>query len=248
MLSVELKNVPESNYALKEAVKMLRTNVQFCGLDTHVIAITSCTENEGKSMASFLLAQSLAEADKKVLLIDADMRKSVLLDRYGVESKVMGLSQYLTGMAAIEEVLLATNYRNLHMIFAGPTPPNPSELLENKVFSTLVTSLRRVYDYIIIDTPPVGMVIDGAIAAQVCDGVVMVIKANGVGNKYAKDVKQQLERVGAKVLGVILNRVPEKSQGRYSKSYGFYGTYGKEYGRESAPKSETKSKARRINQ
>ncbi len=248
MLSVELKKVPESSYSLKEAVKMMRTNVQFCGLDTHVIAITSCMENEGKSMASFLLAQSLAEADKKVLLIDADMRKSVLLERYGVESKVMGLSQLLTGMAAIEEVLLATNYRNLHMIFAGPTPPNPSELLEGKMFSNLVTSLRRVYDYIIIDTPPVGMVIDGAIAAQVCDGVVMVIRANGVSNKFAKDVKQQLERVGAKVLGVILNRVPEKSPGGYYKSYGAYGGYGKEYGRKNISTKGTKSKAKRISQ
>lgn len=228
MVNVEIK-IQKLDYSGAEAYKSLRTNLQFCGEDKKVIAITSCTPNEGKSSVTMNLAVSLAEAGKKVLLIDADLRKSVLVGRTKVKESIKGLTHYLSKQAALIEVICATNVKNMHIVYAGPVPPNPAELLGGKYFRELLSSLRKVYDYILVDTPPLGSVIDSAIIAEECDGSIMVIETGVISYRFAQDVKSQLEKSNCPILGVVLNKVDMSKQGYYGKYYGrYYGKYGNE--------------------
>ena len=127
-----------------EAYKTLRTNLQFCGKDVRSIAITSCTPSEGKSEISLHLAKSLSESGKRVLFIDADLRKSMIVARCQVSQTVKGLSHYLSGQSSFADIVYSTNVRNLHMIFAGPVPPNPAELLGTNNFKLAMEKLKTV--------------------------------------------------------------------------------------------------------
>lgn len=223
------------DYRTSEAYKSLRTNIQFCGADVKVISFTSCTPNEGKSSVSFNLAVSFAESGKKVILIDADMRKSVLAGRYKVGSIKGGLAHFLAGQKALGDVCLQTDIENMDIIFSGPFVPNPAELLESELFLKLVSYCRKKYDYVLIDTPPLGSVIDSAIVASVVDGAVIVIEADAISYHFVQQIKKQLERSNVKILGTVLNKVPvEKGKygyGRYGKYYGrYYGKYTAEDG------------------
>lgn len=224
MVEVKLTNILDRNdYRTNESFKSLRTNIEFSGEDNKVIAITSCTSSEGKSTTSLSLAISLAEAGKKVLFIDADLRRSALVGRCHVTQEVKGLSHFLSGQGELGEVLCKTNERGLGIIFAGPVPPNPAELLGSKKFEVLLKEARTIYDYVIIDTPPLGSVIDSAIVATVSDAAVFVIAANTISYKFARDVKEQLEKSNCKILGVVLNKVDMKQNKYYGKYYGNYG-------------------------
>lgn len=220
-----------SNYQIEEAYKSLRANLQFCGEDKKIIAITSCTPNEGKSSVSLQLAISLAESGKSVLFIDADLRKSVLLGRTKAGQKsVKGLTHYLTGQSELTDVVYSTNIPKLYLIYSGPFPPNPAELLGGKNFRSFLKAIRKVYDYIIIDTPPLGSVIDSAVIAEECDGAIMVIESGVISYRFAQEVKSQLEKSNCPILGVVLNKVDMQKQayGKYGKYYGkYYGEYGK---------------------
>lgn len=221
----------ESDYRIAEAFKSFRTNIQFCGIDNKIIMLTSSMPGEGKTSTSFNLAASLAEIGKKVLLIDADMRKSNLVKRYMVDIHVKGLSQFLSGQSAIEEVLCETSIPNMHMIFAGAVPPNPAELLNGHIFEKMVTTFRKLYDYVIIDTPPLGSVTDAAVVSRVCDGVVFVCAAGAVKRKFAQDIIRQVTATGCKLLGVVLSKAENGGKGYYNKYYGnYYGEYGKHNG------------------
>ncbi len=219
----------ELDYRANEAYKTLRTNIQFCGSDIKVITFTSCTPNEGKSSVSFNLAVSFAQTDKRVILIDADLRKSVLAGRYRVGAVEYGLTHYLSGQNELDEVMLQTDIENMDVIFAGTFGPNPAELLEHQRFQDMINILREMYDYVLIDTPPLGSVIDSAVVAQICDGAVLVIESNAISYRFAKDVKAQLEKSNCRILGAILNKVPLEKKGYYGKYYGRY--YGKYYGK-----------------
>jgi len=220
----------ELDYRTNESYKTLRTNLQFCGDDVKVIAFTSCTPNEGKTNVSFNIAASFAESGKQVILIDADLRNSVLAGRYKIGKVDKGLSHYLSGQADFDDVVCKTNIDNMDIILAGTNCPNPAELLEHSRFSELIGKLRQTYDYIIIDTPPLGSVIDSAIVAKLADGAVIVVETNAISHRFAKKVKEQLERTGCRILGAVINKVPlhDKRYGYYGKYYGkYYGTYGK---------------------
>lgn len=221
MVNVELKK-PDLNYNVLEAYKSLRTNLQFCGSDKQIIAITSCIANEGKSSVTFNLAVSLAEIGKKVILVDADLRKSVLLGRTAVKGNIKGLSYYLSKQSRLDDVICSTNIDNLHMIYSGPVPPNPAELLGGENFQDMLKMLRQTYDYILIDTPPLGSVIDSAIVAKVSDGAILVIESEVISYRFAREVKMQLEKSNCPILGAILNKVNMTSLGYYGKKYGKY--------------------------
>ncbi len=223
---VTLNRDMKDDYNYNEAVKTLRTNIQFCGSNIRTIMFTSSIPDEGKSDITFVTAQSLAQIGKKVLLIDADIRKSVMLSRYQVDHKVDGLSQYLSGQKPLDEVLYDTNIENLSMIFAGPYSPNPAELLEEDLFVKLVEYGKNFFDYVIIDTPPMAGLIDGAIVARHCDGAILVIESGVVSYKIEQRVKAQLEKTGCRILGAVLNKVDLHNDGYYGK-YGRYGKYGK---------------------
>ena len=233
LLNVNLDKISDLDFKTKEAYKTLRTNVQFCGDDVKVISITSCVPNEGKSMVSFNLAVSIAETGKKVLFIDADLRKSVLIGRYKINKAIKGLIQYLSGVEELDSVKYTTNVENLDMILSGPVPPNPAELLNNEKFTALVEITKKEYDYVVIDTPPIGQVIDPAIVAQQTDGVIFLVSQANVSYKYAQKQIEQLKRSGCKILGAVLNKVdPEGKGSYYGGYYGKYykGKYGYGYG------------------
>ncbi len=212
----------ELDNSTKEAYKSLRTNIQFCGADVKVISLTSCTPNEGKSSVTFNMAAVFAESGKKVLMIDADMRKSVLAGRYRVGNVDGGLAHLLAGQKKFDEVCMNTDIEGMDIIFAGPVVPNPSELLDGENFRNLIAKCREEYDYVFIDTPPLGSVIDSAIVAKTVDGAVIVVEADSISYRFAQNVKQQLEKSGVKILGAILNKVAMKGS-KYGKYYGHYG-------------------------
>lgn len=214
-----------------EAYKALRTNLLFCGNDKKAIVFTSCTPDEGKSTVVRNLAESLAEAEKKVLLVDADLRKSVMVGRFQIEGESVGLSHYLSGMCELEEAVNHTDLEDLDVIFAGPYPPNPSELLAGSRFHTLLEETRTQYDYILIDSAPLGSVIDSAVIAKECDGSVIVVESGVLSYRFIEEIKTQLEKSGSPVLGVILNKSDLKAQKYYNYYYGkkygkYYGKYG----------------------
>lgn len=218
---VVITDIRKKDYFYEEAIKTLRTNIQFTGKNVKTIMFTSCFPNEGKSDVTFQLCQEIGNMGKRVLLIDADIRKSAYVSRYRIKQKVNGLSQYLSGQLAKEFLIYQTNFLNVDIIFAGPMAPNPSELLEEPAFHELLTESREYYDYIIIDTPPVGSVIDAAIIAKESDGAVLVIESERVSYKVAQKVKEQMEKTGCKLLGVVLNKVNIEKNKYYGK-YDYY--------------------------
>lgn len=218
-----------NNYFIREAFNTLRTNILFSGRDIKTIIMTSCIAHEGKSTVSFELCRSLAEGGKRVLLVDADLRKSVLATRITKERGITGLSQLLSGQIGIDDAIYQTNVPNLDVIFAGPYPPNPTELVGSAAFKELLDAKRSTYDYIIVDSAPLGMVIDAAVMASVCDGAVLVLSAGKVKYRMAQSVKSQLEKSGCKLLGVVLNQ-PDKKASSGSGAYQAYGNnYNKAY-------------------
>lgn len=226
---IQLNREMKDDYNYNEAIKTLRTNIQFCGSSIKTIMMTSSLPDEGKSDVSMSLAASLAQIGKKTLIIDADIRKSVLKLRYQVTHEIYGLSQYLSGQKELKQILYQTEIENLDMVFAGPYSPNPAELLEEELFAELLEVMRSCYDYIIIDTPPMANLIDGAIVARHCDGAVIVIESGAISYRLEQRVKGQIEKSGCRILGVVLNKV-DISEGKYYSRYGKYGKYDK-YGK-----------------
>lgn len=224
---VDLKNLLSNDFAFDEAIKTLRTNIRFCGKNIRTIMLTSSTPNEGKSSITFALASSLAETGQKTLLIDADIRRSVLVSRYQLDQDVFGLSQYLSGQKDMDDVLYCTNVENLDMVFSGPYSPNPAELLEEPGFGKLIQWAREVYDYVIVDTPPINNVIDAAIVAKECDGAALIIENGVISYRMAQRVIKQLEKSGCRILGAVLNKVGGEHSGYYGKYYVKHGRYGK---------------------
>ena len=231
MKTTTLNETKKLSYSVREAFKTLRTNFLFCGDSIKTVLVTSCVKNEGKSTISLELSKSLALSEKKVLLVDSDLRKSVFATRYTINSEpIIGLSEYLSGQANIEDVLYGTQNENLHMIFAGAVPPNPVELLSSSKFQALLEQMRETYDYVVIDAAPLGAVIDASAISAFVDGAMLVITANEISYRFAQEVKNQLEKSNCKVLGAILNRIPLRSGSYYNNYYKkYYGRY-KKYG------------------
>ncbi len=231
MKTIELIVEEEQNYFMREAFNTLRTNILFSGKDVKTIVITSCMAHEGKTTVSYETSKSLAESGKKVLLIDADLRKSVMASRYTKDRGITGLSHLLSGQVTAEQAICKTQIEGLDIIFAGPYPPNPTELVGSPAFKEFLDSQRANYDYIIVDAAPLGLVIDAAVMASVCDGAVIVINAGTIKYRMAQGVKAQLQKSGCKILGVVLNQVSRKgssSGGSYysakysSEYYGYH--------------------------
>ena len=215
----------------EEYYNAIRTNILFSGKDLKVIAVTSTKDNEGKSTVAMNIAASLAALGKRTLLIDADTRNSVFVGRMKIRSKVVGLTHYLAGEATVKEIVFGTTEPNLHMILSGQVPPNPTALLQGEAFQELIDVCRHHYDYVIVDTPPLGLVTDASIIAHQCDASILVIEAGAIKRRAVKKIQERLEQTGAKFLGVVLNKVDVKANhyGAYGAygSYGNYGNYGK---------------------
>lgn len=254
MQTITFGNLSEQTYAMKESLRALKTNIQFCGDDVKVILVTSSIPDEGKSTVSMNLARSLTDSGKKVLLIDTDMRKSVLIGRHQAQAsqgEIFGLSHYLSGQKKLDDVMYSTEIYRLFMIFAGPPVPNPTEILEKQYFDQLIEFAREYFDYIILDCAPIGAAIDAAVIARHCDGAVLVVAQGMAGARMINSVKKQLEASGVRILGAVLNKVRTNQKGYgygYGKYYGsYYGNYynnayNNHYAGESAESADAKGK------
>lgn len=209
------------SYFVREAYNALRANLLFCGASVKTIVVTSCLANEGKTTVTMELAKNLAEAGRKVLFVDADLRKSVAVNRYSDQPGVNGLSMVLSGLVKTEDAIVATQVPGLHVLFSGPFPPNPTELLSGKEFAGLLEELKPNYDVILIDSSPLGMVVDSAVIAGYCDGALLVIHQGAIKTRMAKNVVEQLRRSGCRILGAVFNH-PTRSRRSSGAKYGQY--------------------------
>ena len=219
-------NLPEvKDYRLTEGLNQLKTNLAFCGKDIKVITITSSVPNEGKSSVAFDLSKTMAEGGKKILMVDTDLRKSVLAAKYHIQGIDKGLSHYLTGQAEIEDIIYETETEGFYLSVAGPLSPDPTSLLDSDQFQKFIDKVREDYDYVIIDAPPLGVVIDAVIIGKYCDGAVLVIEQGVIKRKVVQDVIKQLKRGKVRIL--VLNKVDERigAYGAYDYkySYSYYG-------------------------
>lgn len=222
---------------LEEYYNSIRTNIQFSGRDLKVITLTSAQTGEGKSTTAKNLAISFAKAGFRTLLIDADTRNSVMSGTFKSNEHYQGLTSFLSGNAELSDVICDTSIDNLMIIPAGQVPPNPTSLIQNDNYKRMIETVRGLYDYVIIDTPPLGFVVDAAIIAHSSDASLLVVKAGADKRRTITKLKEQLEQSGSVFLGVILNKydIHSDKYGSYG-SYGGYGSYGN-YG-----KSDEKSK------
>ena len=209
----------------EEYYNALRTNVQLSGNDLKVIVVTSVDSSEGKSTTSTNIAWAFARAGYKTLLIDADIRNSVMSGVFKSRERITGLTDYLAGTQDLSNGLCETNVDNLFVIKSGVASPNPTALLQSDNFGIMIETLRKYFDYIIVDTAPIGVVIDAAIVVQKCDASILVVEAGVAKRREVQKAKSQLEQTGKPFLGVVLNKFDIQRE-KYG-SYGGYGNYGK---------------------
>lgn len=215
------------SFAAAEAYKLLRTKLQFSFVDDHdchIIGISSAMAGEGKSLSSVNLAYSLAQLDKRVLLIDCDMRRPSLSAKLPIK-KLPGLSNYLTRQVGMDEVI--QTYGNadegsvFNVISAGRNPPNPIELLNSGRMRKALDELRGSYDYIILDLPPVGEVSDALVVSKLVDGILLVVRQNYCNRNLLSAAVKQFSFVDTRILGVVMNCATEEN-GAYGKYYRGY--------------------------
>ena len=254
-INVTIKELP---FSAEEAMNRLRVNVRFSGANTKKIMVTSSVPNEGKSHVSTYLWKMLAEAGNRTVLIDADLRKSVLKDDLQFKTDVkdpMGLDHYLAGMAEYNDIVYETNVDKAFFVPCINLLENPSSLLEDARLSELLDRLGEEYDYVIVDTPPLVSVSDGALIGAVCDGTILVVRSGMVPKKLVIQSVRQLERAGARLLGTVLNCVNAGHHaygkyyggGYYGKYYGDYygGYYGKDKGKKEDKKDDKEDKEKK---
>lgn len=223
-------NIRELPYAVEEAMNRLRINIKFCGKNTKKILIISSVPNEGKSTVSVHLWKMLAEAGFPSVLVDLDLRKSVLKEQLEFQHKgeITGLDYYLSGLSEYQDVVYETNISNGYVVPVSNLLENPSALLEDPRMGELLNRLEEDYRYVIIDSPPLDSVADGALIASLCDGAILVVRSGMTSKRLVRQSLQQLDRVHCRLLGMVLNRVETKSRA-YQKYYGKYGSYYNDY-------------------
>ena len=231
----------DSPFAIKEAYNSIRTKLIFTGKGEKcpIFAVTSPMAGDGKSTNAVGLAVSIATAEQRVLLIDADMRKPSVHHYFNLDSRRSGLSEILAGLTT-EIKLSTTDNPNLSVLTAGQIPPNPAELLGSKQLDVLLDYVRQYFDYIIIDMPPANIVTDASIIAEKITGYVLVVQSGKTHQQELKDAIQQLKDVNGNIVGVILNDPGNKIDTHYSTHYNRYYRYGKYkyYGEEGRKKSK----------
>lgn len=209
-----------TNFAIQEAYKRLRTNLSFSirGKKCKRFCLTSANAGEGKSITLLNLAISIAQTNKRVLLIDADMRRPAVA-RLLVEKASPGLSEVLADQISEKEAIHKEVYPNLDILFSGEIPPNPSELLGSERMEKLIADLEEEYDYILVDTPPVGVVTDACLVATLLDGVLMLVWQNRSRKENVKAAVNSLQLTGANILGYVMNGVELETKKYYYSTY-----------------------------
>lgn len=221
MKSIISYNDPKS--VISEQYRAIRTNIEYSNVDqnTKTILVTSSDKNEGKTTTVSNLAVSFANLNKKVLLIDCDLRNASIHKMFRLNN-IYGLTDILAKDRAVDKCIQETELKNLYVLTAGATPPNPAEILSSEKMKNLIEDLKNIYDYIFIDTPPIGLVTDAGVLSSFIDGVVLVVKSESVEKKYLEETKKKLDAVDARILGAILNSYKSEQ-----KDYNYYSYYGK---------------------
>jgi capsular exopolysaccharide synthesis family protein len=234
--TLNIQNFPPLPFRIQESLNQLRINLSFFGEDIKVIMVTSSTPNEGKSFISIQLWKMMADLGMKSLLIDADLRNSTLRQDYEAgsdEEEIKDIAHFLAGKASIQDVIHATNFENAYVIPVAQNIANPTLLLEKKRFGQMIEACKETFDYVIIDTPPLGSVADALKIATHCDGTALVVRAGETPRKLVENSVSQLKPTGTPLLGMILNRMMPNSNNagyynKYYSKYSYYRHYGKE--------------------
>lgn len=246
MNPVAITRFPPLSYAGREAMNTLCTNLSFAGDAVKKIMLTSCHPNEGKSFVSMNLMRSLAQNGKSVVLVDTDLRKSVLDLSYGIRyasrTRGPGMVHYLAGMTDAESILYSTDIPNAFFVPAGRDVLNSLPLLGTPKFSAFLDDMAQRFQYIIVDSPPVGTIIDAAEIAKSCDGVLLVINYNAVRRREALEAKAQLLQSGCPILGTVLNGVEYDSYITKKYYYRDSSYYASDYGEEASPSAKPRRK------
>ncbi|HHU17210.1 MAG TPA: CpsD/CapB family tyrosine-protein kinase [Clostridiales bacterium] len=200
---------PSIKAPVTEAYKTLRTNIQYSNLDNNlkVILVTSSTQSEGKTSTSSNLAISMAQSDKKVLLIDCDLRRSNVHKLFHILN-VKGLTNVLAENMDYHEILNSVGIPNLDILTSGPKPPNPSEILGSTRMEAFMERVSKEYDVIILDAPPILPVADAMVLSKLADGIILVTEYGKTTYETAVRSKENVENIGAKILGIVINNIP----------------------------------------
>jgi capsular exopolysaccharide synthesis family protein len=204
---------------ISEAYRAIRTNLHFAGADKAIktVVFTSAIPSEGKSTTGINLAIVMGQDHKRVLLIDADLRRPVLHRCFGLENR--GLSNCFADNLSLKDVIQHDIAQNLDVVTSGPVPPNPAELLGSAKMQELLKEAEAEYDYVFLDMPPILVVTDAAVLGSQTDGVILVVGSGDISPDEGRQAKALLEKAHVNILGVILNKVPQKRQGNYYYYY-----------------------------
>ncbi|MBQ8201322.1 MAG: CpsD/CapB family tyrosine-protein kinase [Clostridia bacterium] len=236
MNQLEFTRLPQLDFACNEAMNTLATNLFYCGDNVKTVMLTSRYADEGKSFLTLNLMRTLASLGKNVVLVDTDLRRSRLVSHYGVRfapEHNKGLAHYLAGICEMDEVVYQTNIPNAYMVPIGREVESSLQLLSSNRMGPLMEVLAQEFDIVVVDTPPVGVIVDGLEMAKYCTGALLVVSANRGHKKDIAEVTRQIKQTGCPVLGAVLNNVEFDSftnrkyyykSERYSSYY--YGAYG----------------------
>lgn len=233
MNKLELTRFRNLDYACNEAINTLCTNLTFVGNEKRVLMITSTIAHEGKSFLSMNIMRTLAQLGKKVVLVDADLRKSQIAAKYGIrvlEGNGYGTAHYLAGMCSMNDVVYETNIPGAYMIPVGREVTNSLALLSTPRLKHMLKELQERFDFVLVDAPPVGVIIDAAEIAKHCHGAIFSVKYNSISRRELAEAKSRIDRAGCEILGAVLNEVDLdalSSKKYYNKSY--YNHYHSDY-------------------
>ena len=220
MNKIKMDSIQEIPYAVEEAINRLRINVSFLGNEIKKIMVVSTLPNEGKSFVTMQIWKQMANAGIKSVLVDADMRNSVLVKKNDMErqdgKEMKALANYLAEDFSLDEVTYESPFENGDIIPNVENIINPSMLLEGDKFGNMLNELSKDYRYVFVDAPPLGLVSDAEKIGSMCDGAILVIRSGETTRAEVKNSIKQLERSGCKILGVVLNRATDLKN-KYSK-------------------------------
>ena len=226
MNKVQINNMPTLTYSTEEAINRLRVNLNFQAKDMRKIMVISSTENEGKSFVAFHTWKQMAESGIHTLLLDVDMRKSVMAEKYQMEAeggkKLTGTSHVLSKGIPLKDAVWHTVMPQGDILPNVENLVNPAMLLESDTFHSLLDEASEEYRYIFIDAPPLDLVSDGEKIGSLCDGAILVVASGKVSRSMVQNSIHQLKRAGCPLLGIVLNRVEDQRKKNYYQKYGYY--------------------------